>query len=362
MGKRIKSLGGTVLLDARGRSLLTRDGAVAGIQVEQDGRVLAVQSKTVILALGGFQAEPELLVKYLGPGAAEALQRSVGENRGDGLEMALKAGGREAASMDTIYGHFLPAPPCVLDWKVPLDPLIVSAYYAAHGIVLNVNGDRFVDEGAGENNGVTANVALQQPLGGMWIVMDNAVRRRYGRYELPWAVVNPSNLRYWRYLRFMALRRHGRKLEVTIDSFGIARAKGATILQAATMEDLTRQLASHGVDGSKALSTIADFNAAVDSGNTDELAVPKTKSVNRLDTAPFYAIKVAVGVSMTYGGVVINERAEVLDEHDSAIAGLYAVPGTAGGIHHVYYGGALPACGVYGMIAGDNAAEYASSH
>jgi succinate dehydrogenase/fumarate reductase flavoprotein subunit len=192
--------------------------------------------------------------------------------------------------------------------------------------------------------------------------MDSAVRRRYGRYELPWAVINPANLRYWRYLRFMALRRHGRKLEVTIDSFGIARKKGATILQASTMEDLVRQLASHGVDGSKALSTIADFNAAVDAGNTDQLTFAKTKCVNRLDKAPFYAMKVGVGVSMTHGGVVINERAEVLDEHDNAIPGLYAVPGTAGGIHHVYYGGALPACGVFGMIAGDNAAEYASSN
>ena len=63
---------------------------------------------------------------------------------------------------------------------------------------------------------------------------------------------------------------------------------------------------------------------------------------------------------MTYGGVKVNEATAVLDSGGAPIPGLFAAPGTAGGIHHRYYGGALAACGVFGRVAGRSAARYAS--
>jgi succinate dehydrogenase/fumarate reductase flavoprotein subunit len=301
-----------------------------------------------------------LLAKYLGDGGSEALQRSVSENVGDGLRLGLQAGGHETQRMDTFYGHFLPAPPCEVDWGVPLDPLIMSAYYAEQGLLLNTCGERFIDEGISERNGLSVNAALSQPSGGQWIVMDSYVREKFGRFELPWGTIKPSNLRYWRYLRFMRARLKQSKLEVTIDSVGVSQSKGAVLLRASSLNQLVRAMQSHGVDATTALRTIEEFNRFAREDRADQLSVPKSASVYPLLKAPYFAIKVVPGVSMTYGGLAINERTEVLDGNSEAIPGLYAIPGTAGGIHYLHYAGALATCGVFGKIAGETAAAFAS--
>jgi succinate dehydrogenase/fumarate reductase flavoprotein subunit len=53
--------------------------------------------------------------------------------------------------------------------------------------------------------------------------------------------------------------------------------------------------------------------------------------------------------------VAIDTRARALNPEGRPVPGLYAVPGTAGGVHRLHYAGALAACGVYGMIAADSA-------
>jgi hypothetical protein len=60
--------------------------------------------------------------------------------------------------MDTTYGHMLPAAPCEISWRNYLDPLIMSSYYAEFGILVNVRGERFIDEGANEYTALTAPV------------------------------------------------------------------------------------------------------------------------------------------------------------------------------------------------------------
>jgi hypothetical protein len=261
--------------------------------------------------------------------------------------------------METIYGHLMPALPCRISWTNYIDPIVLSVFYAEHGIVVNVRGERFVDEGAGELNGETINAAATQPPGGLWVVMDDEIRRNHARYELPGEIMRPRNLRHVSFLRYVSLRRQAGGISGVIDSYRYARDRGALILEATTLELLADQLAEHGVNGRQVLDTIEEFNAHVYDGQALGLAFPKAKNAHRIGAGPFHAIKVAVGISMTYGGVAINERAEVLDEDGVPIAGLYAVPGTAGGIYRLHYGGALAACGVYGMIAGAQAAAVA---
>jgi succinate dehydrogenase/fumarate reductase flavoprotein subunit len=361
MRRRLEDLGATVIVGARGQSLITTEHAVVGVRIMQGETPSTIYARSTVLAAGGFQCNPALLVKYLGAGACDVVQRAVDENVGDGLKMGLQAGGHESPRMDTFYGHFLPAPPCKVDWSEPLDPLIMSAYYSEYGIVLNSRGERFVDEGFSEKNGLSANAAIRQPSGGQWVVMDNHVRETFGRYELPWPVIKPSNLRYWRYLRFMRVRRSRFRLEVTIDSVGVSISKGATVIRAESLDQLVQEMQSYGVDATTASQTIQEFDRSASEGRASQLAIPKTVSVYPIRNAPFFAIKVMPGVSMTYGGLAINERTEVLNEDSKAIPGLYAVPGTAGGIHYLHYGGALATCGVFGKIAGDAAAAFTST-
>ena len=81
---------------------------------------------------------------------------------------------------------------------------------------------------------------------------------------------------------------------------------------------------------------------------------------NALDTAPFYAIKVAPGIHHTMGGVAINTDAEVLTEAGEAIPGLYAAGEVTGGVHGANRLGGNAVCDiiVYGRIAAQNAAAY----
>jgi fumarate reductase flavoprotein subunit len=128
------------------------------------------------------------------------------------------------------------------------------------------------------------------------------------------------------------------------------------VVRAATLPELAPRLAGHGVDPAGLTETVADYNAAIADGTADRLAIPRTGSRHPITTSPLLAIKVAVGVSMTYGGVAIDTSARALDAAGVPVPGLYAVPGTAGGIHHLHYAGALAACGVFGMIAADTVA------
>ena len=81
---------------------------------------------------------------------------------------------------------------------------------------------------------------------------------------------------------------------------------------------------------------------------------------NPLDTAPFYAVKVAPGIHHTMGGVKINTAAEVLTEAGEAIPGLYAAGEVTGGVHGANRlgGNAVADIIVYGRIAAKSAAAY----
>ncbi len=79
---------------------------------------------------------------------------------------------------------------------------------------------------------------------------------------------------------------------------------------------------------------------------------------HKIETPKFYAFKSLVpGITLTFGGIMINEKAQVLEPDGRAIAGLYAAGEGAG---HVYFddyigGGSLANCLVMGRIAGRQA-------
>jgi succinate dehydrogenase/fumarate reductase flavoprotein subunit len=351
MHRRLEGLGGVTLLNARATCLIVRDGVVCGVTV--DGVAGDIACGAVILAAGGFQGDAAMLSRHAGP--AEYVQRAVATNRGDGLRLALAVGAATTPDMDTLYGHLMPAAPCRIDWTDHLDPLLLTAFYAQHGIIINAEGRRFVDEGDGELTGVTINAACRQPPGGLWIVMDEAIRRDHAVYQIPFALMRRGRMRDIGLLRYVGLRRGSAGLEATIDSLRLAADRGAVVINAPTLDGLAERLGQQGVAPAALLETLTGFNRAVEAGAAAALDIPKTKSVFPITTPPYWAIKVGVGVSMTYGGVAIDTRARALNPEGRPVPGLYAVPGTAGGVHRLHYAGALAACGVYGMIAADSA-------
>jgi succinate dehydrogenase/fumarate reductase flavoprotein subunit len=352
-----------VLFATRATKLHRSRGAVCGVEVESQYRKYSIEANNVVIATGGFQNNTGLLQRYVSPVAEDFVCRAVTDNDGAGMRMALEVGAvlntitAAGTEMATVYGHLMPAAPCRIDWRDPLDATFLSAFYAAHALVVNVNGKRFVDEAGGELNGLTINAATQQPAGGLWIVMDEAIRRKHAQYELPAEVLRPASLRHWRQLRYLRLRRDASRLYVALDSLAYARDRGALIVTASALAALEAQMTAVGVDGAALRATIDECNLATDRCEGAKLAIPRANDAGPLRVPPFHAIKVAPGISMTYGGIAIDNHARALTTSGVPLPGLYAVPGAAGGVQHRYYGGALAACGVFGMIAGEAAAD-----
>src|SRR5687768_17122382 len=78
--------------EARVTGLVADDDGVKGVKVKYKGKTIEVRGKSVVLAAGGFQANPEMRARYLGPGWELAKVRGTRFNTGDVIHMALAIG------------------------------------------------------------------------------------------------------------------------------------------------------------------------------------------------------------------------------------------------------------------------------
>lgn len=134
-----------VAYEARAVSLVAGDDGVSGVRVRQGGRTRAVRAKSVVIAAGGFEANSEMRTRYLGPGWDLAKVRGSRFNTGDGIRMALDVGAMP-------YGHWSGCHAVGWDRNAPeFGDLAVGDGFQKHSypfsIMLNANGERFVDEG-----------------------------------------------------------------------------------------------------------------------------------------------------------------------------------------------------------------------
>jgi tricarballylate dehydrogenase len=132
-----------------------------------------------------------------------------------------------------------------------------------------------------------------------------------------------------------------------------------------TLKDLVAALA---LEGDACRRTLEAYNAAVEDGPFDPtrrdglgaltLTPVKSNWAQRLDTPPFVAYPVTGGITFTFGGVKVNERAQVLDTRWEPIPGLYGCGEMVGGLFHVNYPGGtgLMSGAVFGRLAGAAAA------
>lgn len=327
-----------IMYGARATELIHDDDGVHGAKVqlrdEATGkrRTINVNARSVVLAAGGFQGNPEMRTRYLGPGWDAAKVRGTRFNTGDGINMALAAGARP-------YGNWSGCHAVGWDYNAPeFGDLDVGDNFQKHsypwGVMINAEGKRFVDEGADFRNYTYAKygrVILNQPNQMAWQVFDNKI--------IP------------------ALR----------DEY---RIRQVTKVRADTLEELAEKL--EGVNAEQFLREIKEYNAAVrqdiaynpnvkDGRCTEGLAINKTNWANTIEEAPFEAYQTTCGITFTFGGVRISTDAQVLDTEELPIPGLYAAGEMAGGLFWFNYPGGtgLMAGAVFGKIAGETAGKAA---
>jgi len=315
---------------ARGVSLLVDGSGVCGVNVRIGNRLEEVRAAAVILASGGFEANPEKRTRYLGPGWELAKVRGSRFNMGDGISMALEIGAMP-------YGNWSGCHAVGWDYNAPeFGDLSVGDGFQKHsypfGIMVNAHGCRFVDEGADFRNYTYA---------------------KYGR-----AVLEQTDNFAWQIF--------DRKVTHLLrDEYRIRRVSKVT---AQTIEELATKL--DGVNKAGFLSEVWAFNEAVRTGIpfnpnvkdgrcTSGLTIPKSNWANRIDEPPFEAYQVGCGITFTFGGLrIVADSAQVLSTDLEPIPGLYAAGELVGGLFYFNYPGGtgLTSGAVFGRTAGNAAA------
>ena len=291
----------TILTDA--------NGAAVGVSgTDKDGNTVVVNAKSVILATGGFGANLDMVTQYK-PELAGFMTTNAAGAQGQGIEMAT-AIGAGTVDMDQIQIH-----PTV---EANTAALITEGLRGDGAILVNANGERFIDE-VGTRDVVSA-AEIAQPGSYSWLIVDQAMA----------------------------------------DASSVIQGyikKGYT-KTGATYEELAKEL---DVDPAAFAKTMETWNSYVEAKNDPDFG--RTSFANPLNNGPYYAIKVTAGVHHTMGGVTINSATEVLKEDGTVIPGLFAAGEVTGGVHGANRlgGTAVADFVVFGRIAGESAANYASA-
>src|SRR5512146_1331595 len=165
-----------VAYEARGEKLIADDDGVHGVVANVEGKTVSIPAKAVVLACGGFEANAEMRTRYLGPGWDLAKVRGTRFNTGGGIKMALDIGAMP-------YGNWSGCHAVGWDYNAPeFGDLAVGDNFQKHsypwGIMINANGERFVDEGADFRNYTYAKngrIILMQPKQFCYQVFDNKI-------------------------------------------------------------------------------------------------------------------------------------------------------------------------------------------
>ena len=123
----------------------------------------------VILATGGFAADPALVREHVTPEADHLLLRAAPGSTGDGLRLGLSAGAKFGPGLDQVYARAMPAPPARVE---PADFVRLSQLYARHAEVTNERGERY--ETATWSEIDTAQWMARQPRARAWFRVPRA--------------------------------------------------------------------------------------------------------------------------------------------------------------------------------------------
>jgi tricarballylate dehydrogenase len=308
------------------RLIQNRRGAVTGVTVQGPDGFEDLGARAVVLACGGFEANPEMRVRYLGPGWEHCRVRGTRHNTGDGIKAALDIGAQPFGGWSTCHAVAwdISAPPFG-DRRI-LDNFQKHSYPI--GIVVNLRGERFVDEGADYRNHTYAKYGRE--------IMQQPQRTAVQIFD-------------------------AKTIDMVRDEY---RIREVTKAEADSIEGLAQKL---GIDVDGLARTVRDFNAAcrpgdynpaiLDGVSTKGIAPPKSNWALPIDRPPYTGFVVTCGITFTFGGLRIDERAAVLDVTDRPIPGLYTAGELVGGIFYGnYLGGAgLMSGAVFGRIAGGSA-------
>jgi tricarballylate dehydrogenase len=321
----IEKMGAQILYETTATALLQdEDNRVVGIKAaDARGDSVVIDARSVVLACGGFEGNPEMLARYVGPQARymRPVARGGFYNKGEGIRMALDIGAAPAGDFSDVH-------------RQPIDPRsnasesLINAFPL--GIVVNKNGERFFNEAHSEYDYYAEEpcVAINRQPGGIgFFIYDAKID------EVPnWKIAIRSD-----------------QPPVLADSLPeLARKLGISVIGLqSTIEAFNRGATDGPLDVSK-------FDGRATKGVTPE----KSNFARSISAPPFGAFPIIASATFTYGGVKVTRDAQVVSANGAPIRGLYAAGETVGIIYGIYVGATSVLRGlVFGRRAGAHAAK-----
>ena len=324
--RKAESLGVHVLYDTEVQDVVVDDGFVRKLVTSCHGFPVDVHAKTVVASSGGYQANIEWLRKGWGDAADNFLIRGTPYAQGRVLKSLL---GQGIASVgDPTQCHAV-----AIDGRAPkFDGGIVTRLDCVpFSIVVNKHAQRFYDEGQDvwpKRYAIWGRLVAQQP------------------DQVAYAIIDARSERLFMPSVFPAIK-------------------------ADTIGELATKL---GLNPAALDATVQSFNAAcvpgqfnnleLDALHTHGLEIDKTNWARPLEKAPFLGYPLRPGITFTYLGVKVNDRAQVIMEDGRPSANLFASGEIMAGsiLGRGYLAGFGMAIGtVFGRIAGEQAAKRASN-
>ncbi len=323
---RAQALGVDIHYETAIEQLHFEGSELKSVGVRRRGFPARVRARALVAASGGFESNLDWLAEAWGDAARNFLIRGTTYNKGVVLRQLLDHGAAPVSTADQCHA-------VAIDARAPkYDGGIASRLDCVpFSIVVNRNGERFYDEG-----------------------------------EDFW----PKRYAIW-----------GRLVAAQPDQIGYSIIDSKSIdlfmpslfapVVADTIEDIARQL---NLDPHAVGATVDRYNAAVVDGSfdhqqlddchTEGLSPDKTHWARRLDEPPYYAYPLRPGITFTYLGVKVNDRAQVLDHNAQPWTNVFAAGELMAGnvLGQGYLGGIGMTIGtVFGQIAGEQAARYVAA-
>jgi tricarballylate dehydrogenase len=321
--QRCEDLGVTICYNATVLDLHINQGACDGVLVDLAGEQQYLRAGAFVIAAGGFESNKEWLAEAWGEAAKNFLIRGTPYNRGEVLKQMLTHGADSIG--DPTQCHAV-----AIDGRAPeYDGGIVTRLDCVpFSVVLNRHGQRFYNEGEDvwpKRYAIWGRLVAAQPDQVAYAIIDSKSAELFMPSVFPATCCN-------------------------------------------TLEDLTDAL---GLPVNESVQAITDFNRACTDGDfhpteldglgTRNLEPPKTNWARPIDTPPYYGYELRPGVTFTYLGVNVDQRANITFNNQPS-ANLWAAGEIMAGniLGEGYLAGFGMTIGtVFGRIAGAEAAQYA---
>jgi tricarballylate dehydrogenase len=318
-------IGIRVVYDAEVVGLDLRDGHFRAATVRIGGRDRTIRAKVAVMATGGFESNLDWLREVWGDAAANFIIRGTPYNTGTLLRLMLDAGAQSVGDARECHA-------VAVDARAPkFDGGIVTRLDCLSlGIVVNQQAERFYDEGEDfwpKRYAIWGAIVARQPNQIAFSIVDaKAVGRFMPSVFPPKAASSIGELA-------TQMNLSPEKLEATVGAYNRAVRPG---------------LFDHAV---------------LDNCRTVGLSPEKTHWAQRIDTPPYWGYPLRPGITFTYLGLKVNERAQVMMTGGEPARNIYAAGEIMAGniLRKGYIAGVGMAIGtVFGRIAGEEAARHAA--